>query len=352
MERPQPAILTKQRTTTGEILYLDEMRRQDLAPRPFIELGDMAIQMYEAAADLYPANERPAIMQEYEDNDPKPSQVVVSCLALANILLEVKEPADRFTFVDIAIEDSPVTVLDKLRALSVGAILAGEDEQLAIESDGEYYPVLDMRKQNAKLVGVGLRAWGWDDAKYGFTKKVGEPYKYPKHALVYPSDEKSCTRQLELSFAYRNDQSTIFTESISLYLSDSGSATISSQVWAMAYAETGYEGHGGSSFQTPTDEDIAAFGDLIAEIVGNEPESILMKQNRQLQALTDATATPSAKQAVQKLIEATWPAQAQYFLTREQTGEDSSIADQLCNEATADQAITAIHEIIKAWKAK
>ncbi|MDB5184358.1 MAG: hypothetical protein JWN38_166 [Candidatus Saccharibacteria bacterium] len=352
MERPPAESQTKQREITAEIVYLDEMRRLNQEPKPFLELGDMAMQMYESTADLYTNGERPEIMDAYEQYDPKPSEVVASCTALADELLTFKEADSPLTFVDIVIKANPDDVLAKLQTIAAGSILAGNDAQLAIPSEGEYYPILDMRKQNAKLGGVGLRVWGWDDPKYIFTNKPGEPYKYPENALLYPSDEKSSTRQIELSFSYRDAEAGSFTESVSLFLTAHGSASISSNIWASAYAETGYEGHGGSSLQDPSDENIAAFGDLIAEIVGDTPESISMYINNQLRAIAEAAASPAARQAIEDLITATWPAQASYFLRRRLQGTDTSIARQLRDETTADAAIAAIQTIIAEWKAK
>lgn len=280
MERPQVKNQTKQRVITGEILYLDEMRRQNEFPELFAELGNTAIQSYEAQADGYAKKSRPDIMNDYEKFDNTPSEVVASCTELANELLALKDPESRLTFVDIAVEASTSTVLEKLKTINAGSVLSAEDEQLAIESNGEYYPVLDIRKQNSELVGVSLRAWGWDDAKYVFTNNEDEQYEYSKHVLVYPSDEKSSIRQLEISFSYDDEESGEFSESVSLYISPNGAATISSKVWAMAYAETGYEGHKRVSLDSPTDEDIAAFGDLVAEIVGDNPETVFGKINQ------------------------------------------------------------------------
>jgi hypothetical protein len=231
-------------------------------------------------------------------------------------------------------------------------MLSEEAEQLAIPSDGTYYPILDIRKQNAELVGVGLRVWGWDDTKYVFTNKDGEPYEYPKHALVFPSNEKSSTRQLELSFGYKDATAGEFSESISLYLSADGSAAISSNIWAMAYAETGYEGHAGSSLHNLTDDDIAAFGDLIAEIVGDTPMCVSAKIEQQLLELTDTAATPSAKQAICDLIEATWPAQASYLLNTLVDDEDQTLAQQLCDKTTADTTAEKVNAITKEWEAR
>jgi hypothetical protein len=116
MERPQAEIQTKQRDITAEIVYLDEMRRRNEVPKPFLELGDMAIQMYETEAATFADGKRPDIMDEYEQHDRKPSKVVASCTLLADELLKLKEPNSRLTFVDIAVEASPDTVLAKLQA--------------------------------------------------------------------------------------------------------------------------------------------------------------------------------------------------------------------------------------------
>jgi len=316
-----------------------------------MKLSDAAIQMYEAEADLLEENGvRPKILDDYEQYDDKLSEVVASCVALANELLAHKESDSQFTFVDIALEETPENVLAKLQNMPVGKVLSDDAAQLAIPSNGEYYPILDMRKQNATLVSVGLRIWGWDDTKVVFTNEESEQYTYPQHLLLYPSDEKVSTRKLELSFGYNDEESGGFSELVSLYLSSDGSATINSQVWASAYAETGYEGHGGSSLHDLTDDDVAAFGDLIAEIVGDKPESIAAKINHQLRDLIETAATPLAGQAIQDLLEATWPAQAQYYLTRTPEGASRTIAEQLLEKATVDAAIETINMIIKEWE--
>lgn len=350
MERPHGETQPKQREVTGEIVYLDEMRRRNERPQPFLELADMAIQMYQTEAAMYPEDQRPAIMDAYEQYDYNPSEVAASCKALASELLALKKPDSPLSFVDIVIEPGAETVLAKLQAIKAGNLLADDDAQLAIPSDGKYYPVLDMRKENARLAGVGLRVWGWDYDKHVFTNKHGEPYNYPENALFYPSTEKSASRQLELSFSYRGENGEDFTESISLYMTPEGSASFSSIITSMAYAETGYEGHGGSSLDSVADEDIAAFGDLIAEVVGDQPESVAMRIDRKLQELTEAAATPAAQQAVQDLIEATWPAQANYFLKRRQEGVDHTIAEQLCNPTTADTGVEAVRTVIAEWQ--
>lgn len=350
MERPQVEYQPKQRNITGEVMYLDMMRRFNQAPKPFLELSDMAIQLYESEADMFTDGKRPDIMDDYEHYDNKPSKVAASCIALANTLLALKETDSPLSFIDIEVATQPEVVLLKLGSIAAGSLLARDDEQLAITSNGDYYPVLDLRKRSAKLVGVSLRAWGWDDQKYIFTNKDGEEYLYPDDVLFYPSDEKNSTRQLELSFSYQDTKSGGFSESVSLFLTSSGSTTMSSQIFANAYAETGYEGHNGSSLDDLVDDDSAAFGDLIAEIVGDTPTSIAMRTRNQLQGLTDAASTPHARQAIHDLIAATWPTQANYLLNRPLKGTGMSIAELLVCKSSADAAAATVQLIIEEWK--
>src|SRR5438309_252759 len=107
MERPKVEALSTTRNITGEILYLDEMRRQNESPKPYAELSDSAIQMYEAEADAYTADNRPAIMEEYERYDTSLSETLASCMALTDELLKLKESDSSLTFIDIAIATSP-----------------------------------------------------------------------------------------------------------------------------------------------------------------------------------------------------------------------------------------------------
>ena len=350
MERPQVKNEQKQRTVTGEIVYLDERRRNNERPKPYNELGGMAMQMYEAEADAYSDGKRPAIMDEYEQYDYRPSETVASCKALADQLFALKDPSRSFRFEDIAVEEGPKSVLDRLTAISASGVLAADDEQLAIESNGEYYPILDIRKQNSTLNGVGLRVWGWDDAKHVFTNGEDGVYKYPDHVLTYPSDETDSVRTLELAFGYTTDDNIKFNESVSMRISAGGFVTFYSQVWVSRYAETGYEGHGGKTMQPTSDEEVAAFGDLVAEIVGDEPKSVRVKEQQEFQDFMEALATPSARQAVQDLVALTWQVQASYLLTMRVEADGKTVAELLCDERTADEGVAAVERIMVAWR--
>lgn len=348
MERPKVTDEPKQREITGEVMYLADMRRLNEVPHDYLDLSDMAIQMYEAEADMVKAHGvHPDIMDEYERYDGELTGTERSCLALADELLALKDEKSHFTFVDIVVEQQPEEVLAKLQQIKAGKALAGANMQLAMKSDGSYYPVLDIKKKDLKLTGVGLRVWGWDDAKYIFTNAPGEKYDYPKDLLQYPSDEKQATRRFELQFSYAHPKTTV-SESVMMTVNSNGGSDVSGQIFMSAYAETGYEGHGGSSVKDWTDDDVAAFGDLVAEIVGDEPESVGMWQDRKLQKVLDEAATPEVKDAIQQLIDESWHAQALYFLTRKWGNES---IDALARDSSrADEALAAINDIRERWR--
>ncbi len=77
MERPRVINEPKHRKITGEIVYLDEARRRNETPKDYLDLSDMAIQMYETAADMYTNGQRPDIMKSTINNRLKPSLAVV-----------------------------------------------------------------------------------------------------------------------------------------------------------------------------------------------------------------------------------------------------------------------------------
>ncbi|MEO7904311.1 MAG: hypothetical protein ABIR91_00795, partial [Candidatus Saccharimonadales bacterium] len=182
MERPKVNHEPTQRPLTGEVMYYNDMRRLNQMPGLYKDISDTAMQMYETEAAMYQdAGTRPDIMADYERFDDTAGEVVDSCIALTDELLAFRPEDDRFSFEDIAVELPADKVQDMLRELRAGALLADDDEQLAIESDGAYYRVLDAKKNQATPTGVGLRVWGWDDPKVVYTNKDDEPFDRFKH---------------------------------------------------------------------------------------------------------------------------------------------------------------------------
>lgn len=350
MERPRVKNQSKKREVTGEIVFLDQMRYNGGGyPGKFEELKYEKAELYNARAKSssihYPVTGiRPEIMDLYDEYDSRLSDTEASCIALADELLAFKDEKSPLTFVDICVDEPATSVLNKLQSIKAGELLTADDEQLAIKSTGEYYPILDIRKDQADLIGVGLCVWGWDHEKYTYTDSTEEMRDFKKDLLVYPSDEKMAQRQLEITFMYYDrqapkDGSSHFNESISLTVSEHGRASLSRSISSMVYAETGYEGHKHESLKSIEEADIAAFGDLVAEIVGDVPESISMRQERKLAELVDAVASEAAKSMIRELLDATWPAQAQYILSLKQKSLNKTLAQMLCSADDAGRAI-------------
>lgn len=357
MERPKVKNEPKQRQVTPEIVYLDAMRRNGEGyPKKFDDISDMAIQLFSSDAGYYIAQgSRPEIMDLYDEYDSRLTDAEASCIALADELLTLKEPKSPLTFVDFCVDMPAEEVLCKMQAIKAGELLAKDSEQLAMESDGSYYPILDMRKEEADLVGVGLRVWGWDHDKYMYTDSTEENRDYKRDLLVYPADEKLAQRQLEITFAYRSrlpakEESSDFSESISLTVSQQGYSTMSRLVHSMAYAETGYEGHMHANLKNIDEADVAAFGDLVAEIVGDEPESARMREDRELAELITGAASEAARNTIQELIDITWPAQANFILHLKQKDSEQTLAKMLQSEDEAAKAIELIQLYLERWR--
>jgi hypothetical protein len=362
MELPNLKNEPKKREVTGEIVYLDQMRYNGTGyPGKFSELTDTSAELYNVRAGAYrtvgaaAVNARPAIMDLYDEYDSRMTNTEASCIALADELLKLKDEKSPLTFVDFHVDTPATDVLDKMKLIIAGELLTADDEQLAIVSDGEHYPILDMRKEQADLVGVGLRVWGWNHEKYMYTDSTEEDRDYKRDLLVYPADEKLAQRQLEITFAYRHrqpakDGSNHFSESISLTVNERGYSSLSRSVHAMVYAETGYEGHMHKSLNDISETDIAAFGSLVAEIVGDEPESVGMRQDRELAEVVAGVASDEARHVVQELIDATWPAQANFILSLRQKESEKTLAKMLQSADDAERAVELIQQYLEKWR--
>lgn len=345
MERPKGRVEKIDRKLTDEIVYLDEMRRYDGSPQKYPEdVSDMAIQLFQTEADMMQNQGiRPEIMDLYEQYDNEESELNQSCAALAEELLKLKDPGSELTFEDFVVDTPAVEVLDELRKTRAGGVLAADDKQLAIPSNGEYYPILDIKKQDAKLTGVGVRAWGWSDRKYIFTNDPGEPYQYPRDCLVYPGDEKSHSYELDITFSYDHPDAGYFNEKVSLTIGSRGNLQIGSDVWASVYAETGYEGHGGKSLKDASDEDVAAFADLIAKVVGDEPETVRHYNDRKLRAYIDKVANGESRDYLLEWLDNSHAAQVKYDLGSTSVG-DQSLLKALFDPDHAEEAHKSLVE--------
>lgn len=312
MDRPK-ATPHKPREVTGEIAYLDAMRKAGEHGEAYAKLSDMAIQMYEATANTYRTQGlRPEILEEYEKYDAEEPTIDRDIVAFADALLEYKEIPD-LTFQDFVVDVPPAEVLDRLMAMPAGQMLTSQDAQLAIPSNGEYYPVLDVKKRDMELVDVNIRVWGRDYPKVVFTNG-DEPYEYPKHVLAYPSDEPESLREITLNFSYIHPEAGHVIEKATL--TNYGHCSMNGDIWMSAYAETGYEGHGDET-RVGTEQDAVAFMEFIAELLGDEPTTVQTRQRENLSYIyRQLIKIDVPVELLDRWMAASWPAQILYELTR------------------------------------
>lgn len=212
------------------------------------------------------------VMYLDEAYDCKIDELSARCTALAEELLTLKEPGSPSMLEYIVVRRTPQEVIEKLKHIRVGEVLAGDDEQLAIQSD-DYYPKLDIKKQDMTLADVSLCVVG----------------------SMYPFDERMKWYSLELSFSYDHPEIGIVDETVTLSIGQCGELSMYRQIAASPYAEAGYEGHAEKGLNDITGEDIAAFVDLIAEIVGDEPMAMRQRNDRELAAYSDTVPSEIAR---------------------------------------------------------
>jgi hypothetical protein len=292
---------------------------------------------------------RASIERPTDEYDFELTQAQTDAIALTDELLKHKPEGSPLTFVDMVLTGDPDEMLADLREGPFGRLLAGKNKQLAWESDGSYYPVLDVRKKNAKFGGMGLRAWGWDYDKVRYTKKRkdGPPYEHKE----YPG-EKDKVRKLELSMSYIDDKER-FSESVRLYVSGMQRDNIvaSSQVYMHAYMEQGYEGHGGKSMKSVSDEAVEWFLDFVARNVGDQPKSFHELQDEKIAKVRAAAEANGVLDAIDELIDGTWNAQALHIMKKPFVSLDGkSILECLKLPETAALAGEAAREVLRKWK--
>ncbi len=295
--------------------------------------------------------ERPqkSIEQPVDKFDHELTQLQVDAIALADELLKCKPDGSPLSFIDIVLTGDQQEMLADIKAGPLASLLAGQSEQLAIESDGSYYPILDVRKEAAEFTGVSLRVWGWDHDKIRYTsdRDQGSPYEYKE----YP-DQKDKARQLEIRMGYRVGDEVV-NEELSLYASENqhNHMYVSSQISMMAYAETGYEGHGGKHDDDLSDEAVEWFLDFVARNVGDQPKSFYQLTDEKVQKVRELAEAHGVLGVIDELIDVTWDAQALYLmrLRRDDLG-GKSILWCLEKPETAEKAAEATRTLIAEWK--
>lgn len=197
---------------------------------------------------------------------------------------------------------------------------------------------------------MSLRVWGWDDKKFRYKNRDDNtgPYELQK----YPGQIDK-TRQLEISMGYRIGN-LYANESLSLYVGSAqrGHVRASSGISMAAYAEMGYDGHGGKHDNSISNESAEWILDFIARNVGDEPKSYDDVMNERIAKVRELATSKGALGAIDRLIEETWNAQALYFMRLPLTLLDGkSILQCLRAEEPSSTAITeAAAVILESWQ--
>lgn len=299
-----------QRSVTGEIVYLDDMRHQEEFPGYFSRLDEETKAMYEQmAAEYVDLGIRPDILDEYEKYESRFTDVEQHCFELADELLKHKHRED-VSFASICIDQPPEKVIDKLKQTKIGSLLYGDDEQLAYESDGSYYPILDIKKKYAELLDVGLSVRHCDNDKFAWTNSDDEERVPGRDILRYPAGEEIKRREFTLVFSYNIptlDRGG-FDEKIKFCVDERGSSAFRS-VYISQYMEMGYSGHHDGSLINISEDDVAAMGDLLVEIVGENPISPSERKTQQYIEFLNEIALPESRQYIEEWVDNSWDGQ-------------------------------------------
>lgn len=191
--------------------------------------------------------------------------------SICDEILSQKPTGYMMTYWDISTNVDPHRVLDKVKATAAGQLLFLEGEPLSAPQPNEHWPDLQLYATRAALKWVSLRAWGWEYEKVR-TDPDG-PSSPPYDILTFPG-ETDWSRQLDISLGYANDVQTahVTVTSHTSSLRAGQTPSLSRDVHAMAYAETGYEGHNQKFLEQVTDEDVLAFTGICRYILQNRKQ--------------------------------------------------------------------------------
>ena len=204
---------------------------------------------------------------ESKPQDPELLACQKAIKDLSEEILAMKPQDVMLTFWDAASAANPNNVQDKLRASSLGDLMLKDGDTLSVPTPNDYYPDLGIYVGSAALTHVTVRAWGWDFHKTRIDPNG--PDKPPYDIIEYPG-ETDWSRQLDVSLHYANKEHQTASQIVTMQTGSTGSGRLPSasrDVHAMAYVETGYEGHN-QVWRTAKDEDeVMGFVALVKELI-------------------------------------------------------------------------------------
>lgn len=205
---------------------------------------------------------------EPKPQDPELLLCQVQIKTLCDEILAHMPEQYLLTFWDIHAKADGNDIQEKLRASSIGDLLLKDGDTLSAPGNHEYYPDLRLYVGKAALIGVSVRAWGWEYDKHRINPNG--PDKPPYDIIYYPG-EQDWTRQLDISLHYSNgNQAASQTVTTQTGSSSAGHLpSVSRDVSAMAYAETGYEGHNQAWRNAQSTSEIEDFVALAKDVIEN-----------------------------------------------------------------------------------
>jgi hypothetical protein len=204
---------------------------------------------------------------ELKPKDPELLKSQEFIKSLSESILEYKKYS-ALTFADLLTSVTADEVYNKLLASSIGEIMLKDGESLSASKVNDRYPELGLIIGKAELVAVNLRAWGWYDDKHRIDKNG--PDTPPYDIIDYPG-EKDWIHQLDISFWYSNGK-TEAQQTLSAYTSSLSAGrlpTLTRDVYAPAYFETGYEGHNMVNKQVQNENEVFEFVNIAQKLFDN-----------------------------------------------------------------------------------
>jgi hypothetical protein len=192
--------------------------------------------------------------------------------ALGDEVLAFKPEGADITFWPMSSRINPHDTQSRLRAATFGGLLLKDGDSLSSPTPSDYHPELGLFVGQATLVGVGITAWGWEYDKVRIFSDT--PDQPPPYEVVRYPGEKDWARQIDLDLFYKGEIHSA-TQSVTTSTSSMRSGitpSISRDVRAMSYAETGYEGHNQVYRENFTEDDVLSFLTIASEVFDQRNE--------------------------------------------------------------------------------
>lgn len=171
--------------------------------------------------------------------DPELLKCQVAFKALSDEILQRKDDPP-LTFFHLRINTDPAEILERLRQSPVRDLLLQDGESFSLPQPDDRYPDLGLIAGRAPLHHVSMTHYDWQEDKWRFDPE--SPNEPPYKIIRYPG-EFDWTRQIVIGIWYGDGRTA---QELSLYGGSRNAGVmpnISRAIYAMEYAEQGYEGH-------------------------------------------------------------------------------------------------------------